>query len=268
MINQKLAIIGVGNMGGAIANGLLHTQTIAPENLILSNPTRAELIEFEKRGVSVTSDNVQAVQQAQIVILAVKPLVLLSVLQEIQPVVSNQLFISVVAGIGGQALQERLGSQVPIIRVMPNLAATVGESMSVWVKNSQVSQELGEIAQEILQAIGSEIEVQNENLLDAVTAISGSGPAYVFYLVELLQQAAVELGIDEELAQRLSRQTVIGSSLLLKYSEGSATELRQAVTSKGGTTEAAFKVFEDSEFKTIFQKAVMAAHNKAKELKG
>lgn len=266
--NKKLAIIGIGNMGKALTYGLLRHQKISYSNIILSNPTFTDLIHLKKSGIKLISDNKEAAKNADIIILAVKPQVIFFVLEEIKHVVSqDQLIISIAAGIEIKTIKSILGRKQPIVRVMPNLCAKVCESMSSWTKSKEVTRANTEIARAILQTIGKETMLENEGLLDRATAISGSGPAYVFYFTELFVRSAIELGIDKDLAEKLVLQTLIGSVKLLENLQEKASILRQQVTSKGGTTEAAFNIFNKSDVDKIFMKAINAAYKRSKELR-
>jgi len=265
--NKTIAIIGVGNMGSAIAHSLLRKKVIPAKNLILSNPSLEKLIHFKQLATIITAVNKNAVERADIIILAVKPQTLTPVLQEIKSAVSkNKLIISIAAGFELKTIKKILGVQQSVVRVMPNLCARVSKSMSCWVKSKEVTNEQSMEVKIILQAIGKECLLEEENLLDQVTAISGSGPAYVFYLVELLEKSALKLGLDKKLANMLATQTVVGSVRLLENSKKSVKILREEVTSKGGTTEAAFKKFNKSRFEIIFINAVRAAYLRAREL--
>lgn len=265
--NKTIAIIGVGNMGSAIAHGLLRKKLIPVKNLILSNPSLEKLLYFKKLGTVITVVNKNAAEKADIIILAVKPQILTSVLQEIKSAVSkNKLIISIAAGFEIKTIKKILGIKQPVVRVMPNLCARVSKSISCWVKSKEVTDEQSSEVAIILRAIGKEYLLKEENLLDQVTAISGSGPAYVFYLVELLEKSALNLGLNERLARLLAVETVSGSSKLLQNSQKSAKILREEVTSKGGTTEAVFKKFHKSKFENIFLQAVEKAYRRAKEL--
>jgi len=266
--NKKIAIIGIGNMGKALTYGLLRHRTISPSNLILSDPTLADLMHFKKSGINLSFDNKEAAKNADIIILAVKPQDIFFVLEEIRHVVSQyQLIISIAAGIDIKTIKSILGRKQPVVRVMPNLCAKVGESMSCWAKSKEVTRENTKIARAVLQTIGKEILLEDEGLLDRATAISGSGPAYVFYFIELFVKSAIELGIDKDMAENLVLQTLIGSVKLLEKSQENASILKQQVTSKGGTTEAAFDVFNSSDIDKTFIKAINAAYKRSKELR-
>ena len=266
MIHKKLAVIGVGNMGWAIVQRILDANLISKEHLILLDPTLKERM-GDRLDLNIAEDIQSAVKDADIILLAVKPQYLTDVLKDMQPhVKKDALFISIAAGYALSSIKEHVGKDTAIVRVMPNLAATVGESMSGWIKSPEVSQEQTSIVTQILQAIGKEIEVQDEQAIDAITAITGSGPAYAFYLTQLLEEAAADLGFRNDVAKTLALQTMIGSIKLLQESTFDAKTLKEHVTSKGGTTEAAFKEFERNGLDTSFKKGVKAAFQRAQEL--
>jgi pyrroline-5-carboxylate reductase len=266
MIDSTVVIIGVGNMGSAIARALLDKEIVSKSQLILCDPTSEKVAAFENEA-QIIHNVASAVEKADIVLLAIKPQLFAQVLPEMKDAItSDKLILSIAAGVTVATIKQLLGEKMAIVRVMPNLAATVGESLSAWVVSPEVTTHQQTSIKILLQAIGEEFMVEKEDLLDAVTAISGSGPAYVFFLAELLQQNAQDLGIEKELAKKLARQTIIGSSSLLKQSDKSPEELRAAVTSKGGTTEAAFTILNSDEFKIMFANAIKKAHHRAKEL--
>lgn len=265
---KKITIIGVGNMGKAIAAGLLKQKAVLPRDLMLSSHRLLDMKEFKKMGVSVTTDNKVAARNSGVVVLAVKPLALAAVLMEIRSVINKgQVIVSVAAGVTINTVKKAIGRNQPVVRVMPNLGAQVGESMSVWTKSKEVTSRQTRMIKRILKAIGQEYYVRNEKVIDKITVISGSGPAYVFYLAELLEVASLKLGLHKELARLLSRQTLIGSVEILKDSKKQFQMLRKEVTSKGGTTEAAFEVIDKSEFEKIFTKAIRAAYKKTQKMK-
>ncbi len=250
-MRERIAIIGSGNMGQAIARGLLDNKIITQQQLFLTNSQ---------------TGNKEAITKADIIILAVKPQNKDTVFEEIKEVVTNQLIISVMAGITIESIQNSLGGKNSIIRVMPNIAAKIGKSMSVWIKNPQVSSTQTEKIKLILEAIGQQLELHTEDQIDKATAISGSGPAYIFYLTEILENAAIKIGFSDREAKLLAEQTLIGSAELLQKSKESATNLRSAVTSKGGTTEAAITILQKENIQNIFSKAITAAYTRAKKL--
>ena len=268
MKDKKITIIGAGNMGGAIARGLIQNKIISGKSITTSDPSSEKLREVEKFGVRISSDNKKSIQGADIIILAVKPNIVPVVLSETKESLSKrQLVVSIAAGVEIKTISRLIGGKQPIIRVMPNLCATVGMSVSCWVASREVPESDRKLIKRILVGLGREYFIDDENLLDKITAISGSGPAYVFYLVELLETAARKLGLKNELARILAVQTVIGSAELLKNSTKSAGELRAAVTSKGGVTESIFAVLKKLKFGDVFLKAIRAGAKRAKELR-
>lgn len=268
MFTKKLAIIGVGNMGSAIVAGLLAKKTIQPQNLILFDPASPHVVKYKKHGAVAAKNLHEAVKNAEIVLLAVKPQIFPTLLADLKKTIKkDQLIISIAAGVEIKSIKKIIGNSQPVIRVMPNLCATVQEAISVWIKSPEVSPDYQLILEKILNAFGKEIELKNEALMDAVTAISGSGPAYIFYLCELLEESALKLGLPQDLASVLARQTVVGSAVLLSRSDLPAKELRRQVTSKGGTTEAAIETFENNKLDELFFKGIKAAENRSKKLK-
>lgn len=251
-MKETIAIIGAGNMGQAIANGLLSKKIITQSQLILTD--------------SKTRGNKEAIKKADIIILAIKPQIAATVLEEIKDEVRNQLIISIMAGIALSTIQQTLGKKVAVVRVMPNLAAKVGQSMSVWVSSKEVTERYKKYVKIMLGAIGVQLELQEEQQINMATAISGSGPAYFFYLTELIEKAAYKIGFSHKEARLLAIQTLLGSADLLRTSTYSVGELRNAVTSKGGTTEAALAIFDKQKLDKRFILGIRAAYNKSKEL--
>lgn len=250
--NIKIAIIGIGNMGQAIVSGLLKHKVVARKNLYLSNSSE---------------DNKRVAENSDIIILAVKPQQINQVLLRIKDVVSTkQLIISIAAGVKINTIKKLLNRNQPIIRVMPNICAVIGKSISVWFKSKEVSKIQIKKAKIILGCLGQEVYIRRESDLDKITAISGSGPAYVFYLEELLEEFAIKRGFNKDIATKLARQTIIGSAYLLESTDKSATSLRSEVTSKGGTTEAAFKEFAKLGLDKVFLKGLAAAYQRSKQL--
>jgi pyrroline-5-carboxylate reductase len=265
-MKQKITIIGGGNMGLAIAEGLLSSGLVRAESLTISNPELAKLKKLQKAGVVLTTYNREAITKANVVILAVKPQILSEVLEEIKDSLSQKQFvISIAAGVSLSKIEQVLGKR-SIARVMPNICATVAESTSVWAKNKFVTQAQVSALQKILGSFGKVFEVKTDADIDAATAIMGSGPAYVFYLAELLSEKGLQLGLPKESTSLIVHQMIFGSATMLQKNTKSAAELRAAVTSKGGTTEAAFTSFAKSNFSKIFKQGIDAAVRRAKEL--
>lgn len=250
--NKQIAIIGYGNMGRAIVQGLLNRKTVKRSQLHISNSS---------------GKNATAVMKSQIIILCVKPQIMSRVIADITVItdiiIMNKLFISVAAGISLDSIQNKLDTKAKMIRVMPNLCARVGESMSCWVKNKRVTLHDTNIVIAILESFGRQLEMVNENDLNKATAISGSGPAYIFYFIEAFIEASRSLGLGDDASKLLVTQTLKGSLLTLFQSHESVAELRKQVTSKGGTTEAAINIFEKKGFKQILFEAVQSAYNRS-----
>ncbi len=264
-MNKTIAIIGAGVMGKAIDKGLLAKKIVSPQNLFLTNIVLEGLEEFFNQGVTVSTDNIAAVKAADIVLLTIKPQIMDSVLTEIKDVIAEKLVISIAAGISISHMQEFLGNK-KIVRVMPNLAAQVGESMSCWICSKEVKTSEKALAKEILTSIGKEIELQDESQIDIITPISGSGPAYVFLLAELLENEAIAMGISAIDAHLLALQTVIGSANVLQNTNKSFEQLRLNVTSKGGVTQEVVQTFEEEKLREIFHKAIENGFKKSKQL--
>jgi len=267
MIDKKVGIIGCGNMGEALLSRLA-TMAEKSTSLMVSetDTARRDYIRTKYR-MMVGIDNNAVVKFADVIILAVKPKDFDSVLkQEVCCGISaKKLLISIAAGITTKYIEKIVGPGMPVIRAMPNMGAFVGESITSISKGSAATGVDMDTAREIFGTIGDVVEVE-EKLVDAVTAISGSGPAYFFYLVEALIEAAKELGIGEEVAKRLVIKTALGSARLLETLKEDPEILRKKVTSKGGTTEAAIKVLENKLVRRIIKDAAKAAHARSKEL--
>ena len=253
-MNKETVIIGAGNMGRSIAEGMVQNGLAKRDEIILTN--------------SKTNNNKEAASHADVVIFAVKPQVMKQVLQEVGDIQKDSLGISVAAGIAIDTIDNSLNAgDHKIVRVMPNLGASVGESMSVWVANQHVSELDKQVVGQILGSIGKKLEVHDEDMIDKATAISGSGPAYFFYIVELLTEMGKKFGFSDEDARLLAEQTFIGSAKVLEKSHQDAGSLRRAVTSKGGTTEAAFKRFGRERLGARFMRGVEMAYARAKQLR-
>jgi pyrroline-5-carboxylate reductase len=266
---MKIAFIGGGNMGEAILAALLNKKLAVPADVSISDisePRRQYL--GKQYGVAVTASSREVVAGKDIIILAVKPQNLPEVLAELidclQPA---RLVLSIMAGVKIETISRGLAHH-RIVRVMPNTPARIGLGFSGWTATPEVSREEREWSRNILGAMGREIYFDDEKYLDMVTAVSGSGPAYFFSFAESLIDAAVNIGLSRENATGMVLQTMLGSVQLMLESGQPPAELRRNVTSKGGTTEQALKVFEKAGFNRIVSDAVMAAFKRAKELGG
>jgi len=263
----KLAFIGWGAMAEALIGSLLRKKVALPEEIVASGP-RPERGEFlkEKFGIRVTTDNAVAVKGANVVILSVKPQVLLPVMEELQgKVPADALVLSIVAGATISSIRKNLGVE-GVIRSMPNTPAQIGAGITVWTASENVGMQQREQAQMILQALGEEIFVGDEDHLDAATALSGTGPAYVFLFMEAMVDAGVHLGFPRYMAEQLVLQTMRGSVEYVGRSSHHLARLRNEVTSPGGTAAEALYYLERSGLRTAISRAIWAAYQRSRTL--
>jgi len=262
---MNICFIGGGNMATALIGGLLKRNFTAAQLRVVEisadNRTRL-LLDF---GVQATAELAAGVAGSEVIVLAVKPQQLREVALQLATVLSGQLLVSIAAGIRADDLKRWLGTQ-NVVRAMPNTPALIQSGMTGLYALPAVSKAQREQAQSVLAAVGKTLWVQEEVMLDAVTAISGSGPAYVFYFIEAMQQAARELGFDDQDARRLSIETFLGAAKLADASEDDASVLRTRVTSKNGTTERALLSMEANNVKQHIITAAKAAAARAKEM--
>jgi len=266
---MKIAFIGGGAMGEAMLSAVLDKGIAVPTAISVSDISDVRRQHLEhKYNVAVMNDNRQAAAAGEVVVLAIKPQNLVEVMAELGGQLKpSQLVLSIIAGARINTLSQGLKHGC-IVRVMPNTPARIGEGMSVWTATSGVSQEQREWATAILGAMGREIYVDDEKYIDMATAVSGSGPAYIFLMIESLAEAAVHIGLPRDMAQELVLQTVLGSGHFLQRSGRPPEELRRMVTSPGGTTAAALRRLEEGGFSELLKQAVIAAYNRARELGG
>lgn len=267
-MTPTIAMIGAGNMGSSLIGGLINDKH--PSDKIWASDASDEKLAYLQRTflIHTTTDNIKAVQAADVVILAIKPQIFPTVLaglkNEIQ--IRKPLVISVAAGIREASIQHSLGGNIPIVRCMPNTPALICCGATALFANQYVSVQQRDIAESILRAAGLVVWLNDESLMDTVTALSGSGPAYFFLMMEALQQAAEELGLPNDVARLLTLQTALGASRMALESGTSLAELRKNVTSPGGTTEKGLSVLEEHNIRDIFRKAVHAAKLRSEEL--
>ncbi|MDI6736246.1 MAG: pyrroline-5-carboxylate reductase [bacterium] len=264
---KKLVFVGAGNMAEALVRGILKVDLIGKENLLVTdvNPKRLEF--FDKAlGVKGISDNKQAVLLSDIIILSVKPQMMANILGEISGVVQpGQKVISIAAGITTEFIESKLAKEIPVIRVMPNTPALIGHGMAGICAGKYAQDEDMELVGVIFEAVGKVVVVKEEQM-DAVTALSGCGPAYIFTIVEVLTAAGISLGLPEEISLPLAIETVEGAAKMLKETNEGPSILRNKVTSPGGATMAALNVLEEKGFREIFIQAVTVAAKRSKEL--
>jgi len=266
---MKITFIGGGNMGEAMLSAILAKGLATPESISVSDIDEVRCQHFERQySVAVMSNNRLAAKQGEIVIFAIKPQNLVEVMAELNGQLEpTQLVLSIIAGARIKTLHLGLNHS-RIVRVMPNTPAQIGEGISVWTATAEVTEQQKEWTGSILGAMGKEIYVDDEKYIDMATAVSGSGPAYFFLFIESLIDAAIHIGLPYDLAQELVVQTMLGSGHFLQKSDKQPAELRRMVTSPGGTTAEALKVFEEGRFTELVKQAVTAAYNKAKRLGG
>ena len=261
-----IGVIGCGNMGGALLRGMLRAERFSPRQLIAWDSDPAKLAALVRTlGIRRARTN-KEVAFAHAILLAVKPQQMEEVLREIRPSLEHKpILISIAAGIPIRWIEKRVGNKIPVIRVMPNTPALVGAGISALAKGRAATQKDLRFAQKVFGCVGETVRV-SESLMDAITAVSGSGPAYFFYLMEQMILAGIQMGLSSETAQHLVVQTAVGAAqLALKTKEGPAI-LRARVTSKGGTTEAAFRQWKKQHLGDILQTGIRAAAKRAKEL--
>ncbi|MEP0706687.1 pyrroline-5-carboxylate reductase [Parvibaculum sp.] len=268
-LERPLVLVGAGKMGSALLSGWL-AKGLSPELVCVRDPAAPdEIAALEARGLSLNA-SVQdiALRNPALVLLAIKPQAMANVLPELAPMVQPEtVFLSIAAGTGLHRLKELLGPDVHAIRAMPNTPASIGRGITVACPNDRVTPEQRELADKLLAAAGEVGWVDSEALIDAVTAVSGSGPAYVFYLVECLAAAGEALGLEAGLAMKLARETVSGAGEMLHQLEEPASELRANVTSPGGTTAAALDVLMgEGGLSPLMRRTALAARDRAREL--
>jgi pyrroline-5-carboxylate reductase len=268
MSNSNIAFIGGGNMARSLIGGLVAADT--PNGRISVSEPQPELRNSlqENFGINVYADNISAAAGAQVIVLAVKPQVLQEVVVQLGSLVSEHqpLLVSVAAGVTSASIERWVGGQPALVRVMPNTPALVGAGISALYANKNVDEDQRKLAQTIMSAVGKTVWIEDENLMDTVTAVSGSGPAYFFYVMQAINDAAVNEGLDADTARLLTLETALGAARLALESAEEPGTLQERVTSPGGTTEAAVNVLDSSEASKAFQKAVSAARARGGEL--
>lgn len=262
-----VSVIGCGAMGGAIISGLLSLDIVSPEQITASDRRESRCLELvEKHGVNVTIDNVEAVEDADVVVLSTKPQVLPQVLAELEGnVKSDTLVLSIVAGAKISYISEGLNHS-SIVRSMPNSPSQIGKGITVWTAARDVTPSQVRQSETLLSALGDHVRVSDEEDLDMATALSGSGPAYIFLFMEALVDSGVHLGLSRHLAERLVLQTMKGSVEYVLHSPKHMARLRNQVTSPGGTSAEALYFLEKAGFRTAISRAIWAAYQRSKEL--
>lgn len=266
---RKIGILGGGAMGEALITGLLRAGLAGSSGLYISDISEQRLEHLrQKLGVNTSADNRTIVSKADIVIIAVKPHVAVSVLKEVAAVAKpDQLFISIVAGVPISLIESYLEGPVPVIRVMPNTPCLVGEGASAVSAGRHAGKDSLETAMAIFNAVGKAVEVP-ESLLDCVTGLSGSGPAYMYVVLESLIEGAVRLGMPFDIAGELAAQTMLGAAKMVQETMEHPAKLKNMVTTPGGTTAAGLFALEEGALKSVLMKAVAAAAQRSREMSG
>ncbi len=264
---MKISIVGIGNMGSAILKAV--STIFEPKDIYISEFFEAKLLEkkneFNLPDGNCSKDPNDILNHSDIVILAIKPQSFRNFCDTLRVDLTKKLLISIMAGLSIENLSKCTKAS-KIIRCMPNLCINVSKGVIGWMPNNKVTSEDKEFVVKIFESMAEQIELTDESMIDAITALSGSGPAYFFYLCEIMQQKAKELGFSDIDAKKIAEGTFVGSALTLKNGKMSSSEWKNAVTSNGGTTEAALGFMSDSKFDEIFKNAIEKANARSKEL--
>ena len=269
MLNsKKIGFIGAGNMGEALIGGIINSGSSAPENIICSDVGKKRLAFMQKTyGIITTTDNSEVASCSDIVIYAVKPQIIAAVLRETADKLDmSKLIISIAAGVPMEAIEVALGKELRLIRVMPNVAALVKEGAAAIASGKHALKEDIELAMSIFNSVGKSIFLKENYLMDAVTGLSGSGPAYIFLIIDALADAGVKVGLSRKDSIALATQTVLGSAKMLQETGAHPGQLKDMVTSPGGTAIAGLHNLEKGGLRTTLINAVEAATNRSKEL--
>jgi pyrroline-5-carboxylate reductase len=264
-LSKHIAFIGAGNMASSLISGLIASGR-DPANISASDPAAAQLQRLEALGVVTFAENDEAVSGAELIVLAVKPQVLGAVLAKLTVLTPDQLIVSIAAGVPIASLQSWTEPAQAIVRCMPNTPALLGAGITALFANALATAEQRALAEAVLAAAGKTLWVETEALLDAVTAVSGSGPAYFFYLMEAMVEAGVALGLDAQTARTLTIETAYGAALMAREGGAEPARLRANVTSPGGTTERALSILDAAGSRGIINAALVGAADRAREL--
>ncbi len=265
MENIHIGFIGGGNMATALIGGLI-ASGFAPAHLHVSDPDPGRLKTLSVHNIHTALDNQELVDACDVLVLAIKPQVMHRVIADLRFARKNQLLLSIAAGIRTDSILKWIGKDMALVRAMPNTPALVGSAATGLYATHNVSRQQHEIAEHIMRAVGITLWLDAESKIDAVTALSGSGPAYFFYMMEAMERAGRELGLDAQTAHLLTVQTAFGAAKLALEVEDSPAHLRERVTSPGGTTEQAIKYMQQHHTQQIIADAVKAAERRSAEL--
>ena len=264
---SKIVFIGGGNMASCLIGGMIANGTPSQQILVSEPGAQARQKLSDLHGVETTDDNQAAAAQSDLLVLAVKPQIMGAVVKDLVPALSHKpAVVSIAAGIPLIALENWLGTDIALVRAMPNTPALVMSGATGLFANSLLTEQQKQIVEQLFQAVGIACWVEQEELIDAVIAVSGSGPAYFFLVLEAMQKIGQELGLPKNTAEQLSLHTALGASKMAIDSEATAAQLRQQVTSPGGTTQAAIGSFEQQGLEDIFRQAMTSAVARADEM--
>lgn len=267
MKNAKIAVIGAGNMGAALIKGLVQSKAVAPGSITAADTNKARLSEMKKDfKVKTTASNPEATRQADVVVLAVKPQILNKVLKEIKKNrKKDALILSIAAGYPTALIAQLLGGQPRVVRAMPNIAAAVGMAATALCRGKHARKKEIDLAKKIFESCGTVVEV-DETLMDAVTGLSGTGPMYIFIIIEALSDAGVRVGLGRNIATQLAVQTVLGAAGMVEKTGQHPIFLKDLVTSPGGTAINALYSMEKTGLRAVIMDAVEAATSRSREL--
>ena len=266
MLTERIGFIGAGKMGGILIRSILKNGLISPKNLWVCDKFIEKLTSLAKEGANISIEIKPIVKNADVLFLAIKPQDISEVLEHLKGrVQSGQLIISLVAGVTTSFFIKKLGKEISLIRIMPNTPALLGEGITAISSTEKVSSEQRVLLKRIMATVGEVVEIP-ESQQNAVTGLSGSGPAYIYTVIQGLIKGGVRAGLSPELALRLATQTTLGAARMAKESNSSLDELRQAVASPGGTTIEGLKVLNEGRLEECLAEAVVKATQRAKEL--
>jgi len=266
MLTEKIGFIGAGRMGGALIEGILRKRLIFPRNLWICDKFVEKLTSWKKKGANISTEVDSVAKNTDVMFIAVKPQDISKVLENLKGKIrAGHLIVSIAAGITISFIVEKLGKEISVVRIMPNTPALIGEGITAISFAKSVSPEQKRLLRKILATIGEVIEIP-EDQQDAVTGLSGSGPAYIYTVIEGLIKGGIKAGLTSDLASRLAIQTTLGAAKMAKESNSSLEELRKAVTSPRGTTMEGLKVFQETGLEEILAETVVKATQRAREL--
>ena len=265
---KKIGIIGTGNMGEALLNGLVNSKSAVPKNILCSDIRKDKLKEMQELyGVVTMKNNREVAKEAEIIVYAIKPQIKASILTETADCLDmSKLIISIAAGVPMAAIESHLNKELRLIRAMPNIAAAVKESATAIAAGKNARKSDIRLAKTIFDSVGKTVYIEENILMDAITGLSGSGPSYIFVIVDALADAGVKMGLSRQDALLLSSQTVLGAAKLLMETKEHPGQLKDRVTSPGGTAIAGLHTLEKGGLRTTLINAVEAATKRSKEL--